>query len=87
MRNCSLSCFTDIKTWLRVYAGLGFGLAFGNYVKGGNKTQGQADSFELDILLKLKYAARQAQDLPERTDKQQAGTRTDTQTLACTHVK
>ena len=65
----------------------GLVLAFGNYMNGGNKTQGQADGFELDILLKLKNAARQAQDLPERTDKQQAGTPTDTQTLSCTHVK
>ena len=33
---------------------LGLVLAFGNYMNGGNKTWGQADCFELDILPKLK---------------------------------
>ena len=33
------------------------------------------------------HATRQALDLPERADEPQAGTQTDTQTLACTHAK
>ena len=33
------------------------------------------------------HAARQALDLPERADEPQAGTQTDTQTLARTHAK
>ena len=33
---------------------LGSVLGFGNYMNDGNKTRGQADSFELDILPKLK---------------------------------
>ena len=33
---------------------LGLVFAFGNYMNGGNKTRGQAEGFELNILSKLK---------------------------------
>lgn len=33
---------------------LGLVLAFGNFMNGGNRTRGQADGFNLDILPKLK---------------------------------
>mgnify|MGYP002338469415 CR=1 FL=1 len=43
-----------LKHGSRVMQVLGLVLAFGNYMNGGNNTQGQADGFGLDILLKLK---------------------------------
>ena len=43
-----------LKTGEEVTNILGLVLAFGNYMNGGNRSRGQADGFELDILPKLK---------------------------------
>uniref|UniRef100_A0A4W2GWB7 Formin-2-like n=1 Tax=Bos indicus x Bos taurus TaxID=30522 RepID=A0A4W2GWB7_BOBOX len=59
---CSIRCKLELlqklcetlKHGSGVMQVLGLVLAFGNYMNGGNNTRGQADSFGLDILLKLK---------------------------------
>ncbi|XP_078674685.1 uncharacterized protein LOC144912825 [Branchiostoma floridae x Branchiostoma belcheri] len=43
-----------IKVNANVQTVLGLVLAFGNYMNGGNRTRGQADGFQLEILAKLK---------------------------------